>query len=151
LDGPFRVWKNTAMPVDERFLRTCAASLARCNENERFLERFYEIFLASSPKVSEKFAHTDFVRQRQALLSSLHAMILAAREEVHGPAHHLRDLVRRHGATDLQIGAELYDLWLDSLLATVAECDPENSAEVQESWERVMMVGIRYLLDHYAA
>lgn len=136
------------MAVEERFLRACASSLSRCNQSDRFLDRFYEIFLASSPQVSEKFAHTDFARQKRALAASLQSMILAARQEALGPEHQLRDLAVRHGAGQLQIGAELYDLWLDSLLATVAECDPENSPEVQESWERVMMVGIRYLLSH---
>lgn len=138
------------MAVEERFLRACASSLTRCHETGRFLDRFYEIFLASSPKIAEKFAHTDFVRQKQSLLASLQAMILAARDEVHGPEHELKELARRHGSGDLQIGAELYDLWLDSLLATVAECDPENSAEVQEAWERVMGVGIRYMLENYS-
>lgn len=137
------------MAVEERFLRACASSLTRCNEGGRFLDRFYEIFLASSPKVAEKFARTDFGRQKRALLASLQAMILAAKEEVLGPEHHLRELARRHGGGNLRIGAELYDLWLDSLLAAVAECDPENTPEVQEAWERVMGVGIRYLLDHY--
>ncbi len=135
--------------MDERILRTFDDSLARCNANPAFLDRFYETFLASSPKVREKFAHTDFTRQKRALRASLYAMLLAASDEDKGPERYLRDLAELHSSRRLSIGAEFYDLWLDSLLATVKEFDPEYSPEVEKTWERVMMVGIDYLLSHY--
>ena len=137
------------MQIDERTLRTFSDSLARCNSNPAFVERFYEIFLAASPKVKEKFAHTDFARQRAALRASLDAMLLAAKDPEKNPHEYLHDLAERHSSRDRNIGAELYDLWLDSLLATVTEFDPKNSPDVQAAWERVMMVGISYLLSRY--
>jgi hemoglobin-like flavoprotein len=137
------------MPIDEGTLKIFDASLARCSANPAFLDRFYDIFLASSPKVTQKFAQTDFVRQKAALRASLNAMLLAAKEDRAGAAQHLRDLAERHSSRQLNVGAELYDLWLDSLLAAANECDPEFSLAVQEAWERVMMVGIGYLLSRY--
>ena len=137
------------MQIDERTLETFSESLARCNSNPAFVERFYEIFLASSPKVAEKFAHTDFVRQKAALRASLDAMLLSAKDPKTSPQQYLRDLADRHSSRQLNIGAELYDLWLDSLLAAVNEFDPENSPVVQEAWEKTMMVGISYLLSRY--
>ncbi len=135
--------------MDERILKTFDDSLARCNSSPAFLDRFYETFLASSPKVREKFAHTDFTRQKRALRASLYAMLLAASDEDKGPERYLRDLAELHSSKRLNIGAEFYDLWLDSLLATVKEFDPQYSPEVEKTWERVMMVGIDYLLSHY--
>ena len=124
-------------------------SLKRCNANPGFLDRFYEKFLASSPAVREKFAKTDFVHQKRALRASLHTMLLAAEQEETGPERYLRDLAAQHSRGGLDIGAELYDLWLDSLLATVRECDPEFTPEIEEAWESIMSVGIRYILSHY--
>jgi hemoglobin-like flavoprotein len=137
------------MPLDERTLKTFDASLARCSANPAFIERFYDIFLASSPKVAEKFANTDFVRQKAALRASLDTMLLAARSEKAGHGQYLNALAERHSSRHLNIGAEFYDLWLDSLLAAANESDPDFSLEVQEAWERVMMVGIGYLLSRY--
>ena len=136
------------MPTDDRTLQTFEASLARCNANPAFLDRFYAIFLASSPKVREKFAQTDFVRQKAALQASFTAMLSAARGET-ASDQNLNGLAERHSSHQLNIGAELYDLWLDSLLATVKECDPQYDAPVRDAWERVMMVGIGYLLSRY--
>ncbi len=124
-------------------------SLLRCESRWDFFDRFYGRFLASSPVVAGKFANTDFVRQKRALRASLHRLLLAAHDGGGGPEAHLREIAERHGPGKLDIGAELYDLWLDSLLATVRECDPEFSPEVEKAWEAVMMVGIHYLCRNY--
>jgi hemoglobin-like flavoprotein len=136
--------------MDAKILKTYEASLARCSANPNFAERFYVVFLASSPKVAEKFAKTDFVRQRKALDSSLHWMLSAVSDGAGGPERHLKELAERHSRHDLNIGAEMYDYWLDSLLATVKEIDPEYGEEVRDAWERVMLIGIEYMLSRYA-
>ncbi len=135
--------------MDERILETFDDSLQRCNAKRGFENRFYEIFLASSPKVAEKFANTDFVRQKRALRASLHTILLAVGDQENGPDKYLRDLAEQHSSRELDIGAELYDYWLDSLLRAVEEYDPEYGPEVKDAWEQVMMVGVSYLLSRY--
>jgi hemoglobin-like flavoprotein len=124
-------------------------SLRRCNAVPAFLDRFYERFLASSPKVREKFATTDFVRQKQALRGSLELLLVAARDDGRRSIPYLDEVAARHSVSQMAIGAELYDLWLDSLLATVREIDPECSPAVEQAWESVMTVGITYLVSRY--
>ena len=135
--------------MEERLLGIVDSSLQRCTREPRFFDRFYERFLAASPKVRERFAQTNFVRQKRALRGSLWMMLLAAEDEVKGPERYLRPLADLHSARQLDIGAELYDLWLDCLLDTVAECDPEHNPEVRAAWEQVMMVGIHYMVTRY--
>lgn len=135
--------------MDTATLRTFEQSLARCTAQPGFLDRFYELFLASSPKVREKFAGTDFVRQKQMLNASFNLTLRAAQNDGGGQPAHLDGLAERHGARQLAIGAELYDLWLDSLLEAVRGFDPDASAEVEAAWEQVMGVGISYLCARY--
>lgn len=137
--------------MDQAVLATFDGSLSRCTSQSRFLDLFYEKFLASSPKIREKFEDTDFVRQKRALKASLHMILLAASDEGADPGKYLRDVAEKHSAKQLNVGAELYDLWLDSLLETVEECDPEYTPEVHKAWEEVMMVGIHYLTVRYNA
>ena len=61
------------------------ASLKRCEARPDFFDTFYEKFLASSPEVASKFAHTDFGRQKAALRTSLHHLLLVARDPKQGP------------------------------------------------------------------
>jgi hemoglobin-like flavoprotein len=135
--------------VDEQVIEVFDQSLQRCNASPRFLDLFYERFLASSPKVQQKFANTDFVRQKRVLRASLYLILLAAEDEEKGPELYLKELATRHSSAHLDIGSELYDLWLDSLLETVRDCDPEFGPEVETAWERMMGIGIGYLLNHY--
>ena len=135
--------------MDQAILDAFDASLRRCNSTSGFLDFFYKRFLASSPKVREKFADTDFVRQKRALRASLHFMLLAAQDENEGFPAYMEDLATRHSRKDLGIGAELYDYWLDSLIDTVRVCDPHCTPEIEQAWEQVMMVGINHLLSRY--
>lgn len=137
------------MAIGEVTLQAVDASLHRCAADPEFLDRFYERFLASSPDVREKFANTDFDRQKRVLMASLQLMLLAAEDEKNGPERHLKELAIRHGRGQLAIGSHFYDLWLDSLLETVRECDPEWVPGIGQAWERVMGVGIGYLLRYY--
>jgi hypothetical protein len=66
--------------MDRAVLDTLDKSLERCTSRSQFVDLFYTKFLASSPKVREKFNDTDFVRQKRALKASLHMILLAAEE-----------------------------------------------------------------------
>lgn len=124
-------------------------SLRRCSGKEGFLDRFYVKFLSSSPLVRKKFEGTDFVRQKRVLRASLDMMAQAVEDRERGPEHYLQDLAARHSRVQLDIGSALYDFWLDALLSTVSEFDPEFGPDVESAWEDVMSFGIRYLLSQY--
>jgi hemoglobin-like flavoprotein len=135
--------------MDHAILEQFEDSLRRCNADPDFLDRFYERFLRSSPKVRAKFVGTDFVRQKRMLQASLQLLLVAAQDDGERPTPYLDEVAARHGAGQMGIGAELYDLWLDSLLATVREVDPSWSPEVEQAWESVMTVGIAYLVSRF--
>jgi hemoglobin-like flavoprotein len=135
--------------MDNRTLEQFEDSLRRCNADPDFLDGFYERFLRSSPKVREKFVGTDFVRQKRMLQASLQLLLVAAQDDGKRPTPYLDEVAARHSASQMAIGAELYDLWLDSLLATVREVDAVWSPEVEQAWEHVMTVGIAYLVSRY--
>ena len=135
--------------VDEKTTQIFEQSLRRCDSKPDFLDIFYEKFLASSPKVAERFADTDFHRQKRLLRASFYMILLASEDPENGPEQYLSHMAARHSAKDLDVGAELYDLWLDSLLASVKECDPDYDEEVEHAWEKMMGVGIDFLLSRY--
>ncbi|HEY3176225.1 MAG TPA: globin [Candidatus Polarisedimenticolia bacterium] len=136
--------------MDRATVRIYEGSLRRCIAQAGFLTRFYETFMASSPEVALKFARTDLEKQRSEVRASLFLMVLVAMDEGGGPARHLWQVAELHGKRNLDVGARLYDLWLDSLLATVRQFDPGFSPEVEKSWEAVMTIGIRYMVSRYS-
>lgn len=125
-------------------------SLARCYADPRFLERFYEVFLAASPEAREKFANTDLAKQRRMLKASLVLMMLSAGEQPEGQVHmeRIASVHSRHGH---DIPAALYDVWLQSLLQVVTEFDPEADPEVIAAWRRVLTPGIEFMRSRHDA
>ena len=122
------------------------ASLNRCLAQPDFLRNFYELFVASSPEVREKFKDTDFPRQTRVLADSLYMMAVAAQLERNAGAWAEMDrLARRHDRTGLDIRPGLYDLWRDCLLQAVSRHDPEYSREIETAWRETLAVGIEYL------
>lgn len=127
------------------------ASLNRCLANPAFLKRFYDLFMASSDEVREKFRNTDFSRQTRVLADSLYLMAVAAQAAAaHGEAEspawvEMARLAKRHSGADLDVRPEHYDLWLDRLLAAAREHDPQFSPEVETGWRETLAVGIEFL------
>jgi len=125
-------------------------SLSRCVADPRFMERFYDLFLASSAEVREKFKNTDLHKQRRVLKASLYMVMLAIDGNGGGLAH-LDRIARRHGEGELRIGPHLYDLWLEALIRSTRETDPRFDGEIERVWRQTMGFGIDYIKRRYTA
>jgi truncated hemoglobin YjbI len=107
-------------------------SLGRCVACETFLQRFYELFMASSQEVAELFRTTDFERQKRVLRDSLYVMLVAA-GTTRGPAHdELERLARRH--RDMAVTDDMFTLWLDALIVAAREHDTHFTDELENDW-----------------
>lgn len=133
--------------MDERDIELFNDSLERCSASPDFLSRFYTLFLASSDTVARKFERTDLRKQARMLKTSLYVMMLAGSRSER--IAHLETLARRHSRAELDIGPELYDLWLDRLLRAVGEADPRFDQEVERAWQRVLQPGIDFMKSRY--
>jgi hemoglobin-like flavoprotein len=123
-------------------------SLERCTARPGFLDRFYNLFLASSPEVAEKFSRTDFRRQKRVLKASLYMMMFAAEGKAEGHVH-LQRIAKLHSRTDLDIRPHLYELWLDCLLQAVRAYDRRFTPETERVWRRMMESGIEFMKSQY--
>ena len=122
-------------------------SLSRCYANPRFLERFYELFMETSPEARAKFAGTDLARQRRMLKASLVLMMVGAGGKPEGLVH-MERIAAVHGKSGHDIPAHLYGVWLDCLLQAVREYDPQCDDALLATWGRVLEPGIAYMKSH---
>ncbi len=118
------------------------SSLLRCVSNIHFLEYFYDAFIASSPDVKKAFAHSDMERQMAMLNASLYQLLNLYDKRDEHTKEYIAELGAMHGQHGHQVPAELYDLWLDSLLDAVRRCDPKYDEQVDRAWREVMQYGI---------
>lgn len=105
--------------------------------------------MASSEDIREKFEQTDFERQKKVLSDSLFLMLSAA-GTTQGFAHvQLEKLAKRHSRAELDIKPEWYEFWLDSLMKTVAELDPDYTDDVEAAWRNAVQGSIEVLIEGY--
>ena len=124
-------------------------SLARCLRSDQFFQRFYELFLASSEEVRDKFRATDFRKQRRMLQTSFYMLVEYIALGWPECEAYLDRIAAAHGKHGRDIAPRLYDLWLDCLLLAVKEVDGHFSTEVEAAWRYVMGAGILYLKARY--
>ena len=123
-------------------------SLTRCLGQPRFLELFYERFLASSDDVRVRFENTDFEKQRRMLKASFYLIMLAAQGDP-GGIKHLDEIAEQHSARGLDIQPQLYRLWLECLIDTVAKCDSSYGPAIERAWREMMTPGIVLMTKRY--
>ena len=121
-------------------------SLERCMQRTDFIDRFYQIFLASSDEVRKKFENTDFRRQRKMLRSSLFLLILACEGMPEG-LQHLDRIAELHSRKQRDIPPHLYELWANCLLQAVQECDSRFNEQTENAWRSMMKLGIDFLVE----
>jgi len=112
-----------------------------------FFDAFYQRFLNSNTVVKEKFKHTDMETQKQALQQSLFHMCDFFVSNV--ADDHIQQISQLHSKSDMDVPPHLYDLWLECLIETVREYDPEFCLDVELAWRLVMISGITYMKFHY--
>lgn len=136
------------MMLDRNQIASFDTSLARCLAEEAFLNRFYELFVASSPAIAEKFRDTDFERQRRAMGASLYVIVLAL-EQGEAAMIYLDQIAKQHGHEDLDVPPEMYDAWRDCLLESVKEFDPMYSDRIEEAWRMAADFAIDIMRNRY--
>lgn len=118
-------------------------SYGRCLRDKRFIERFYEIFLASHPDIPPMFANTDFQKQRLALRRGMSVAISHAAGSgiVERTTNHMADVHSRHGRCPVPAG--LYPYWVESMMQAIGECDPQADEALIARWRQAMGVVVR--------
>jgi hemoglobin-like flavoprotein len=121
-------------------------SYGRCCASPTFFDDFYQQFLASSPKIREKFTGTDMPAQKQLLRQGILNLVMFARGMPDGK---LRALGNSHSREGFDIRPELYDLWTQSLLETIGRHDQQFAEPLRRDWREVLNKGIEVIKSHY--
>ncbi|HYE36847.1 globin [Methylocaldum sp.] len=124
-------------------------SYTRCRLTGTFIDDFYNAFVASSPKIEEKFRKTNWDTQKKLLDQGIRHLILFFYEPSSVTAEKMIQLGESHSRSGLNIEPELYDFWISALMATVAESDPKFNPELEKAWEIVVERGISVLKSMY--
>ncbi len=132
--------------MPSRESETVFQSYGRCCNNPQFFIDFYDRFMNSSPAIKARFADVDMKQQRHLLRNGIMQLVLHARGM---PDTKLRDLAKSHSRSGYNIDPAWYDPWLNALLATLRQHDPEFNDDVEQAWRSAIMPGIEIIRGGY--
>ena len=114
------------------------------NNKSEFYDLFYKKFLNSSFIVKNAFENTDMNVQKEMLEKAIvHLINFGVSKKA---TAYLLGIARKHEG--LHIPAELYDLFIHSLLAALSELYPRFSNECAIAWRITLSPGIEFM-KHY--
>jgi hemoglobin-like flavoprotein len=125
------------------------ASYARCCQAPEYFAAFYRNFFEGSPEIERRFANTDFELQHNLLRHALQLLLLFSSKSEEEAKHLLRRVAERHSRKDLGIDPTLYPGFVDSLVKTSQEFDPQFTPEVERAWRETLAPGIAYMINKY--
>jgi hemoglobin-like flavoprotein len=124
-------------------------SYGRCLREKNFIERFYEIFLASDPRIAPMFQNTDMAAQRFALRRGISVAIshAAGSSLAKNTVDKMADVHSRKGHAP--VPPDMYRFWIDSLIQAVAETDPQVTPPLLARWRTGMDIVIKTFVKHH--
>ncbi len=129
-------------------MQVAKASYDRCCRLAGFFDAFYENFFRNCPQAVPMFAKTDFERQHKLLRHAI-GLLLIFPAQPEGEIALLHRIAKRHSRRDLNVDPALYGPFVDSLMDTVREHDPEFTPQVETAWRATVAKGVAYMQSKY--
>ncbi|NOZ51737.1 MAG: globin [Gammaproteobacteria bacterium] len=115
---------------------------------QSFFDAFYGNFINASPEVAKLFGNTGMAHQAKMMEKSFYGLFVFYATQ--NANDYLEKIAFQHSFHNLDIKPELFDLWLENLIKTVEDFDPQCSDEVTLSWRVVLSPGITYMKHKYS-
>lgn len=120
-------------------------SYGRCC-NDAFFEDFYQTLMGKSEEIRAMFANTDMAEQRRLVRAGLMWLIMYAQGSEGSKIEHL---ARTHNRHHMNVHPNYYAYWVDSLMETVAQYDPQFDSTLEKAWRETLKPGIDMMKDGY--
>ncbi len=131
-------------------ISTVQESYARCTLKRGFIDRFYEVFLASHPSLAPRFANTDMADQKGLLRKGISMMLLFSQGNAMA-TNALNRIGETHSQRGMDIPPNMYTFWKNSLMQVVHEYDPKLTPEIDAQWNKILEYGIQHIVSKRAA
>ncbi len=102
---------------------------------------FYRTLLGADPRIKVMFENTNFERQRDLFLHGLLVLIEYANGQVLGEVA-IERLGELHSRRKMNVPPDLYPIWVNCLVETLARLDPQFSPTLDRQWRETLQKGI---------
>lgn len=116
-------------------------------DGKTFFAAFYDNFIALSPEIAQHFNNVDMNKQIRMMEKSFYSLFIFYATQ--NANDYLEATAKRHSEAELDISLNLFDAWMDAIIATVEQFDSRYNSEIGLSWRIVLSPGITYMKYRY--
>lgn len=124
------------------------ASYGRCRDKPSFFRSFYASLIEGDERIAAHFADTDISQQATALRSAINELLMYAQGSQVAIMAADR-LARSHSRAERNVAPDLYPIWIDCLVNTVARYDPRYEPGLGDLWRSALAPGIARMVAGY--
>jgi hemoglobin-like flavoprotein len=111
-------------------------------------EKFYETLLGADPRIKVMFKNTNFERQRELFVHGVLMLIEYANGKALGEMA-IKRLGELHSRRKMNVPPDLYPIWVNCLVETLAKLDPKFSPTLERQWREILQKGIDVMIRVY--
>mgnify|MGYP000397814690 FL=1 len=104
--------------------------------------------MASHPDIPKHFEKTDFDKQKDLLSQSINMAILFPQKNKIA-TNAIDRISKTHSKENMDINPKFYPYWLDSLITTLSESDPEFTTDLERQWRLILQETIDHISKGY--
>jgi hemoglobin-like flavoprotein len=113
-----------------------------------FADRFYNLLLGANVKIRALFNDTNFSEQKKALIDGIYVLIDYSEGGPLGKMS-INRLSEKHNRSQMNVPADLYEIWVDCFIQALSEKDPEFSQSLEKEWREALKPGIDQMISEY--
>ncbi|MDW2453862.1 globin [Vibrio sp. 1249-1] len=118
-------------------------SYERCASDQEFFDLFYKNLWSKSANFRQKFDGIDMHQQVRMLRGSIVFFMMA---DTSTEAHKMVEKYgKKHASAEIGIEPQDFDVWLESSLETVRQCDSGYDTDVETAWRTCFKTGLEVM------
>lgn len=122
-------------------------SYLRISRTSEFYDTFYEI-LTQDAQVAKHFEGVGEARRAFFAKTSIPTLIMYVMGSPLAEKR-MRSLAKTHGRDQINVHPDLYEFWLETVIAMLWKYDEEFDEELEVIWRRAIRKGIEIFIDAY--
>lgn len=136
-----KTWQDKAKLVQDSF--------ARIEYQTGFSRHFYENLFFLKADLKEYFVDTDFEHQEKALMQGIKVLVNYLKLEDELAKTQLRRLSITHNHNNLKIHPHNYYYWIEALILTLKQKDPQWFDDLEYYWKECISFPIAFMISQY--
>ena len=136
-----KTWEQKVQIVEESYQRS--------KNHPLFARRFYENLFYLNSKIKDYFANTDLEHQVKALMHGMDFLVKFLDHKDENARSQVIRLAKSHSVHGLKIHPHHYYYWIDALIMTAKEFDPQWYDSLEYYWREVIFFPISFMISQY--